>query len=180
MLHFREEDLIPGLYMRRTPGLGDEIYSLGRSASEDNFIGTAGIDEVTRASARGFETGGGAIAQLVDATVNVGIDMAVVSAKGIQDREGLLGSRSVIEIDERATMDFLIQNRKVGTQGGPIHFKANRVAVWQLRSSSPGSKAGPKQVQPRRRQPLPIRAAYFAHPVPALGPCRNPAPSMSF
>ena len=51
------------------------------------------------ARARGFEGGGGAIAQFVDAAVDVGVVVLVVIAQGLEHRARLLRGGGVVEVD---------------------------------------------------------------------------------
>ena len=78
MLHFREQNHVAGFEVFRAPGTGDEVDALGRAAREDDFLGAAGVDEFGGARPRGFEAGGGAVAQFVDAAMDVGVVVFVV------------------------------------------------------------------------------------------------------
>ena len=78
VLHLGEQDHVAGLDVLRAPGLRDEVDALGGAAREDDFVGAAGVDEFRGARAGGFEGGGGAVAQLVDAAMDVGVVVLVV------------------------------------------------------------------------------------------------------
>jgi hypothetical protein len=56
---------------------------------------------------------GGPLAQVVDATVDVGVVEAVVGDEGVDDRLGLLAGRRVVEVDEGLAVHLLVQGREV-------------------------------------------------------------------
>lgn len=62
--------------------------------------------------ASGLVCGGGGLGEAMDAAMDVGIDPLVVISGRIEDGEGFLGGSGIIEVDEGATIDFLIENRK--------------------------------------------------------------------
>jgi len=53
----------------------------------------------------------------MNAAVDVGIDGFVVISGGIEDREGFLGGGSIVEIDERPSVDLLVKDWESGAQG---------------------------------------------------------------
>ena len=70
--------------------------------------------------AGGFESGGRAIAQFMNAAMDVGVVVLVIIAQRLDDCARLLRGRGVIEINQRMAMDLLIQDRKIGAQCSPI------------------------------------------------------------
>ena len=68
------------------------------------------------AFARGFVGAGGAIAQFVNAAVDIGVVVLVVAADGIEDGARLLRGGGVVEVDERMAVDLLIEDREVGAE----------------------------------------------------------------
>ena len=98
-------------------GLRDEIDALGGAAREDDFVRAAGVDELGGARPRGLEGGGGAIAQFVNAAMDIGVVVLVVMAQGIEHRARLLRGGGVVEVDQGLAVHLLIEDRKVGPDG---------------------------------------------------------------
>src|SRR5262245_28224081 len=136
MLELRKEDGVAALEVGEGPGIGHEVDAFGGAASEDDFLGGAGIDEFRRAFARGFVGAGGPIAQLMDAAVNIGIVVLVVADDGIEDWPRLLAARRAIEVDQRVPIDLLVEDREILPQPLPIncacrlHCQINLAANW--------------------------------------------------
>ncbi len=113
VLHLRDEDLVPLAQPGAAPALGDQIDGLGRPAHEDDFARAGGVEEALDLTARSFVGLGGAHAQLVHAAVDVGAIPPVEMVHRTQHRLGLLGRRSVVEVDQRMAVDFLAQAGEV-------------------------------------------------------------------
>jgi hypothetical protein len=54
------------------------------------------------------------LAQVVDATVDVGVLLGVESGDGIDDSLGLLAGGRVIEINQRLSTNLLAEDREIG------------------------------------------------------------------
>src|SRR5215510_15995033 len=121
MLHFRQENFVAALDVFGAPGGCDKIDSFGGATSENDFIGAAGVDELRGTGPRGFESAGSAIAEFMNAAVNVGVVALVILDEGIYDSARLLGGGGIIEVNERTAMHLLIQNGEVGSESRPIH-----------------------------------------------------------
>ena len=122
MLHFGEQDHIAGLQIFCAPRTGDEIDALGRSARENNFVGIPGIDEFGRPCSRRFKRRRGAIAQFMDAAMDVGVVVLVVMNERVDHRSWFLRGRRVVEIDQRLAMDLLVEDGKILAQLLPINW----------------------------------------------------------
>src|SRR5689334_25381914 len=126
--------------------------------------------------------------------MDVCIVALVVAPQGIHNNPRFLRRCCVVEVNQGTAMHLLVKDRKVCASLGPIHlllsffwsygfgdhffstpFKATQVAVWLLRSSCPGSRAGPKRVRPQRHLRLRGLVAYSGHLAPASGPCHSRA-----
>ena len=103
------------------PRRGDEVDALGGAAGEDDFFGAAGVDEFGGAGAGRFERGGGAVAQFVDAAMDIGVVVLVVMAQGVEHRARLLRGGGVVEIDQRLAVNLLVEDREIGAQCFPIN-----------------------------------------------------------
>ena len=83
------------------------------AAGENNFLGAACIEEFGGALSGGFEAGGMLIAQFVNTAMDIGIIALVVIIQRLDDRAGFLGRGGVVEINQRLSMDLLVQDGKV-------------------------------------------------------------------
>src|SRR5438105_11147229 len=63
----------------------------------------------------------------MDAAMNVGIIALIIMAKSFEHRFGFLRGGGIIEINQRMTMNALIENWKIGTDRGPVH---GRLCSW--------------------------------------------------
>ena len=123
MFQLGEENDIAGFKMFRTPRGGDEIDSFRRPARKNNFVGGFGVDEFSGTGARGFEGVRGAVAQLMDAAMNIGVVVFVIMHERINDAAGLLRRGGVVEINQRLAVDLLMENGKISAQFGPINHE---------------------------------------------------------
>jgi hypothetical protein len=62
----------------------------------------------------------GAHAQLVDAAMDVGVVALVVIDQRLNHRARFLRRGGVVEIDQRLAVDFLVQDREVRAEFGPV------------------------------------------------------------
>ena len=60
--------------------------------------------------------------QFVEAAMNVGVVVLIIIPERIDDRARLLRCRRVIKIDERMTVHFLMEDRKILPDDTPIDF----------------------------------------------------------
>ena len=116
MLHFREQNHVAGLEIFCAPGTGDEIDAFGRAAREDDFVGAFGVDEFCGAGAGGFKRVRRAVAQFMDAAMDVGVVVLVIMHQRVNHRAGLLRRGGVVEINQRLAVDLLVQDRKIRAQ----------------------------------------------------------------
>ena len=120
VLQLGEQNLVAGLQMLKRPGRSDEVDALGGAPGEDDFLRGSGINEFRDAFARGFVSVGGAVAQLMDAAVDVGVVVLVVAHEGVDDLARFLAGGRVVEVDQPMPVDFLIEDWEVGAESGPI------------------------------------------------------------
>ena len=120
MLELGEQDGVAGLEVVERPCRGDKIDALGGAASEDDLLGGAGVDELRDAFASTFVNAGGAIAQLVNAAMDVGVVVLVVALDGLENLTRFLRGGAVVEVDERVPVDLLIQDREIFAQLLPV------------------------------------------------------------
>ena len=64
--------------------------------------------------------GGGAVAQFVDAAMDVAVVVLVVMRDGVDDRPGPLAAGRAVEVDERLAVDLLVEDGKIAAERGPI------------------------------------------------------------
>ena len=121
MLHFREQNHVAGFQVFRAPGTGDEVDALGGAARENDFLGAAGVDEFGGARPGGFVTGRGAIAQFMDAAMDVGIVVFVIMHQRVNHRARFLRRGGVVEINQRLAVDLLVEDREILAQFCPVN-----------------------------------------------------------
>ena len=126
MLHFREQNHVAGLEIFCAPRTGDEIDAFGRAARENDFVGAFGVDEFRGAGARGFEGVRGAVAQFVDAAMDIGVVVLVVMDERVNHRARLLRRGGVVEINQRLAVDFLVEDRE-----NPFATQTSQAFYWQ-------------------------------------------------
>ena len=80
-----------------------------------------GVDEFRGACARGFKGVGRAVAQFVDAAMDIGVVVFVIMHQRVNHRARFLRRGGVVEIHQRLAVDLLIENRKILSQRGPIN-----------------------------------------------------------
>ena len=86
---------------------------VGRAAHEDDLAGAGGVQEPLELAARILERLGRALAQQVDAAVDVGVFLGVAPDHRVDHGLRLLRRRRVVEINERLAMDLLGEDREV-------------------------------------------------------------------
>ena len=117
VFHFGEQDDIAGFKVFSAPGGGNEINAFGGAAGENDLIGVARVDEFGRPGAGGFKGNRGAVAQFMNAPMNVGVVVLVIMHQRVDDGAGLLRGGGVIKINQRLAMDILVQNPEILSQG---------------------------------------------------------------
>src|SRR5437867_11639293 len=120
MLHDSQQDHVSCANKFSAPRLSDKVDTLGRSASENDFVRAHGADVIRYALARFFVSFRCARAQCVQAAMNIRVLMLIKIPKCFDHRARLLRSRSAIEINQRMLMRLLAQDREMLTDGLPI------------------------------------------------------------
>ncbi|MBO7630225.1 MAG: DUF2851 family protein, partial [Bacteroidales bacterium] len=115
VFHLGDEHFVTGLQEALAEGGGDEVHRLGGAAGEDHLLRRGCVDETLDGAAGGLELLGGKLAQMVHATVDVAVDGEVVAGQRVDDRQRFLRGGGVVEIDERAAVDRLLQYREILT-----------------------------------------------------------------
>ena len=77
----------------------------------------------------GFVAGRGAIAQFVDAAVDVGVVVFVIMHQRVNHRARFLRRRGVVEINQRLAVDLLVEDGEILSQRGPVNscFIAHKI-----------------------------------------------------
>ena len=84
------------------------------------------VDEAADRLARTFIGVGGALAQRVDAAVDVGVVVLVVVVDGLDHRARALARSGAVQVHERLAVDLLIEDRKVAADAGDVEVHAAR------------------------------------------------------
>ena len=118
MLHLGEENDVARAHMGVAPGAGHQVDALGRAAGEDDLVRRR-ADVGGQAFAGTFVGSGGAVAQFVQAAVDVAVVLFVIVIEAIQNGSRLLRSGGVVEIDEWVSVDLLVKNREIPADRKP-------------------------------------------------------------
>lgn len=92
---------------------GYQVDGFGRPLGEQDLLRKGRVDKVADFFPGFFHRVGGVLGQGVDATVDVGIDRGVVLFDRPDDRQGLLGSGPVVQVDEWRAAYLLVQQGKL-------------------------------------------------------------------
>ena len=98
VLEFREQNHIARTKIGCAPSGGDKIDCFRGAACENNVLVSGRVDELRHTIARALVSGGGAIAQLVDAAMHVGVVVLIIILNCIEHRARLLRGSGVVEI----------------------------------------------------------------------------------
>ena len=98
------------------PGVGDEVDRLGRVADEDDLARRRGVHERTHLLARALEPRGRALAELVDAAMDVRVRRLVEVRHRVEHLPRLLRARRRVEEGERLAVEGLLEDREVGAE----------------------------------------------------------------
>ena len=113
MLHLGNQDAITRPQHIAGPGRGHEIDRLGRSPGKNDRVRRRRIQETGDPFSGSFVKSGRSRAQFVEAPMDIGVVLTIVAAKLVNDALGSLGRGGVIQVNQRAPMYLLIQDRKI-------------------------------------------------------------------
>ena len=114
VLHFADDDVIPGADVGVSPAVGHQVDTLGGAADEHHFLRRPGVKEGGRLLTHGFHPRGGFRAEGMDAAVHRRVAVAIEFRFGADHCLRLLGAGGAVEIDQRLTVDLPVQYRKIG------------------------------------------------------------------
>ena len=110
VLHRGDEDFVAGLHVRVAPTAGDQVDAGGRAGREDDLAGVLGADEVADLLAGLFVLLGAALAERVDAAVDVGVVALVDAAEDVDHLPRPLRAGGVVEKHQRLiAVDVLLR-----------------------------------------------------------------------
>ena len=99
VLHLGEQDDVALGKVVRAPCGGNEVDGLGGATSENDVLARGGIEETSHAVACVLIGGGGTVAELVDAAVDVGIVVLIIFRNCLQYGAWFLSRGGIVEID---------------------------------------------------------------------------------
>ena len=114
MLHVGDDNLVAFADVLASVGLSDDVDALGGAAGIDNLVVVGGVEQPAQLGPRVLVVLGSVLAQRMDAAMHVGVLGGVVADNFVYDRLGLLGSRAVVEVDQRLSVDQLSQDWEIG------------------------------------------------------------------
>ena len=91
--------------------------------------GSAGVHEPLQLDARILVSLGGALAEQVNAPMDVGVVLRVIVHQGVDDRLRLLAGRGVIKINQRLAVHLLLEDGKVLADFPHIKARGRRLAT---------------------------------------------------
>src|SRR5437016_12286666 len=113
MLEPRDYNFVVFFDVAVAPALGDQIDALGGAAHEDDLTCRGSIQKSANFVPRAFISVGRTRSECVSGPVNVGILVAVKSGDPVNHGLGFLGSRSVVEPNQRSPVHMFLQDREV-------------------------------------------------------------------
>jgi hypothetical protein len=113
VFHLREENHIALADETRAPGVCHQVDGLRGATCEDDGLGGRSADEAGDPFASLLELRGGAIAQLVQAAVDIGIVLLIKTRERVDDTPWLLAGGGIVEVDQGLAIDQLVQDRKL-------------------------------------------------------------------
>ena len=113
VLHDAQDDLVPGNHARRGPGIGDQVYSLGRSGREENLVLMRGTQKPAYHPPHALVVLGCQIGQEVQSAVDVRILVRVGARNGVDHDLRLLRRGAVVEIDQGLAVDPAREYREI-------------------------------------------------------------------
>ena len=122
VLHGGDHHLVSRAETCTPERLGHQIDAFGGVAREDDFVRGGCVDEALHRGAGVLERLSGALAEQVDAAMDVRIVLAVVGHQRVKHRTRLLRRRGVVQVHERFAVHGLPKNGKV--LADPVHVEA--------------------------------------------------------
>ena len=116
VLHLRDQHLIALADMRAAIRLRHEVDRFGRAAHEHDLARARGIQEALRFLAGQLVGLRGALAQQVDAAMDVRVVLGVAPHHRIDHRLRLLGRRGVVEVHQRFSMNLLTEDGEIAAR----------------------------------------------------------------
>ena len=113
VLHVRDNHFVASLHLRTTERRGHEVDGLGGAPGENNLLGLAGIDELPDPLTCRLMQVGGLLAEIVNATVNVGIHVEILVAHGIEHAQWFLCGCCIVKIDQGPAIHLTAENGEV-------------------------------------------------------------------
>lgn len=122
MFHDGENHLIPLLHKLLTEAGHKQIDTFRRAAGKDDFIRTAGMDELPYRLARCFVQLRSLLRKEMHTAMHIGIDRIVLIRNGIHHLTGFLRSRTVIKVNQRLTIYLTGKYRKISSYLLKVHI----------------------------------------------------------
>jgi len=113
MFHRRDQDFVAGADVLAAVGLRHQVDALRRTANIDDFARLSSVHEPLELDPRILIGLRGALAEQVNATMDIGAVNQVIVQQGVDDRLRLLAGCRIVKIDQRFAVHLLLENGKV-------------------------------------------------------------------
>ena len=113
VLHTGDNHLVVATEIALGKRCRHKVDTLGGATGKNHLVAMTGIDKLLNLPAYLFIAFGGQGGQMVGTTMDIAIEMTIVSIEGLNDTQGLLSGSRIIEIDQRAAMHLGIKYRKL-------------------------------------------------------------------
>ena len=120
VLHLGQQNRVTFAQILQSPSLGHQIQAFGGASGENDFFPAVGVKVFGDALTGALVGFGSAVAEFVDAAVDVGVVALVVGADGVDDDLRFLATGGVVEIYEGMTVNGLLEDGEIVTELGPV------------------------------------------------------------
>ena len=121
MFHHGKNHFIPLFHKFVAKAGNKQVDAFRRSAGEDNFVRATGVNKLTHRFTGGLMQFRSLLRKIMHAAMHIGINGIIFIHQRINYQTGFLRRRTVIEINQRFTVNRTAQYRKILTYLLNIH-----------------------------------------------------------
>ena len=116
VFHARDYHLVVASEVATREGGCHKVDALGGATGKDNLVMVAGLDERLHLTAHRLISFGSLGGQMMGSAMDVAIERTIVAVESLDDPQRLLGGGSIVEIDQRMSVDGDIKDGKLGAE----------------------------------------------------------------